>query len=287
MENNYKLKKILYNYLKFDEILSIKNFYWTYIIKYEKNNQKYFFKFILKNTFIWGLEYPFEKEKHLYISYFLMKKIEKINKIKIYNFFNDDILVGFNGDWIEGKILTINDLKNKKILEKIASKIAYIHNLTISISNKQHRKRFYLRSFREIFLNNENLISIYEFYCKKQCKNILKNKWLKLFEIYNNYISKENIDRLSFIHWDFWYGNILFDGKEVYFIDFSRILYGEPGLDIGRFLGEIDFLKLKNIKNKFLEFYINFSGDKNIENYIKLSLETIKLFLELKKLKNN
>ncbi|MDR2541571.1 MAG: phosphotransferase [Candidatus Peribacteria bacterium] len=32
---------------------------------------------------------------------------------------------------------------------------------------------------------------------------------------------------MTTLHGDFWNGNMIYDGKEVFFIDFSRLGYGE------------------------------------------------------------
>ena len=74
--------------------------------------------------------------------------------------------------------------------------------------------------------------------------------------------------------------NVLLDEKNApFFIDYSRIPYGDAGIDIGWFVGYMLFSKICT-ENKiyleaaqyFVDQYIAFSGDSKILDYCLMSL---------------
>ena len=96
---------------------------------------------------------------------------------------------------------------------------------------------------------------------------------------------ENHADRLRPLHGDFWGSNIFFktDGS-VTAVDFSRIPYGEPGIDVGYFVaqflwfyhdtGNVYFKKLGEL---FVESYAAKTGDKDIRKTLCLPLGLLAL----------
>jgi len=87
-------------------------------------------------------------------------------------------------------------------------------------------------------------------------------------------------DRLSALHGDFWGGNLFFrtDGT-IWVIDYSRIPWGDPGIDIGWWISQYLWLYCETGNNyfrelgeKFFEKYEQKSGDKEIRQAAALSI---------------
>ena len=130
------------------------------------------------------------------------------------------------------------------------------------------------------FSNNETLLSVYEiWYSKSEYEELGWKIFNLMLKRYKEFIKTEKINRLTTLHWDFWYDNVIIWKDDVYFIDFSRIPYWDPAIDIGRFIWEpvlryglFEDKKWKSVVNKFLQKYIEITKDKDIIRYIDISL---------------
>jgi thiamine kinase-like enzyme len=93
-------------------------------------------------------------------------------------------------------------------------------------------------------------------------------------------IQSSTTRNLSYLHGDFWYSNILVDiDNNPFFIDYSRIPYGDAGIDIGWFVGNftLEYIKTKNrvyldAARVFIDEYIHVTGDKDILKFAVLPL---------------
>ena len=138
----------------------------------------------------------------------------------------------------------------------------------------------YKRSVRDILCHPELTLSV--FTNNLQDSEIFKygfkyeyiTNMLKLFDTCTDGA------RLSLVHGDFWYSNIMLDENKVPFlIDYSRQGYGEPGIDVGWFYGSMMWLAVVE-KNKiyeqvaryFIERYVLHSKDAEIEKYATIPL---------------
>lgn len=92
-------------------------------------------------------------------------------------------------------------------------------------------------------------------------------------------------ERLRPLHGDFWGSNIFYklDGK-VSVVDFSRIPYGEPGIDVGYFLAQYLWLYhetgnkyFKKLGEKFIDAYEKKTGDGEIRKTLCLPLGLLAL----------
>lgn len=168
-----------------------------------------------------------------------------------------------------GYILTDSD---KKIIEKIAELLFFVHKRKFSLSEKK-KEMIYKRSLRDIIAHPELTLSVFENNLKKS--KIFKGQFrydylaemIKVSEFFGKYHK-----RISCVHGDFWLANILVDkNKEPFFIDYSRLCYGDPGMDVGYFYtaalwGAIYYKKsyLKDVAEHFLAHYLLISKDKDI-----------------------
>lgn len=92
-------------------------------------------------------------------------------------------------------------------------------------------------------------------------------------------------DRLRPLHGDFWGANIFCQPKgKVSVIDFSRIPYGEPGIDVGYFVAQYLWFYhstgnsyFKKLGELFIESYAAKAGDKEIRQTLCLPLGLLAL----------
>ncbi|MFH2232579.1 MAG: phosphotransferase, partial [Patescibacteria group bacterium] len=91
---------------------------------------------------------------------------------------------------------------------------------------------------------------------------------------------KDRCDRLVALHGDFWGTNLFFkkDGS-IWVIDYSRIPWGDRGIDIGWWLSQYLWFYhetqneyFKELGEKFLDMYEKKSGDKEIRRAVSLAL---------------
>jgi thiamine kinase-like enzyme len=85
----------------------------------------------------------------------------------------------------------------------------------------------YRRSLREVVTNYETILSLYEQSIGEQPSHIV-TLVKQAFGLYMDIIDTHSDRPCVSLHGDFWHNNIIFDDKDPYFIDFSRIPYGEP-----------------------------------------------------------
>lgn len=91
---------------------------------------------------------------------------------------------------------------------------------------------------------------------------------------------RDRADRLAGLHGDFWGTNLFFkeDGS-VFGIDFSRIPWGDPGIDIGWWLAQYLWLYhetgnryFRELGEAFLQEYERQSGDREIRQAVSIAL---------------
>ncbi|MDD2891815.1 MAG: phosphotransferase [Candidatus Gracilibacteria bacterium] len=175
--------------------------------------------------------------------------------------------------------------ENKEILRKIASKIAILHTKEVpEQSDDIYAKELYIRGYRELLINPELTLDVFSqfdpshsFFGQVPHKH---NYLEKMHQEYDRMILSTRERKLSFLHGDFWSSNILIDTENnPFFIDYSRIPYGDAGIDIGWFVGNfvLEYIKTKNriyldAAKVFMDEYIKETGDKDILQYLVLPL---------------
>lgn len=75
---------------------------------------------------------------------------------------------------------------------------------------KLEKQAMYRRSLRETLTHNETLFSIYESKeTSSHQKKLLEKISLRMLESYFELIAVADVSRLSYLHGDFWHGNII------------------------------------------------------------------------------
>ena len=166
-------------------------------------------------------------------------------------------------------------------LEKITDYINKIHRIKHPSENVEILKSIYNDGLRSILISPElTVMLLHDFTDSHQLLPACEH---------GNYIGlmlnlihkwKDRHDRLAALHGDFWGTNLFFkkDGS-VWAIDYSRIPWGDPGVDIGCWLSQYLWFYhetknpyFKEIGEKFLNMYIEKSGDNEIRQSVSLVL---------------
>lgn len=150
----------------------------------------------------------------------------------------------------------ILDDNEKDLLEKIAKKIAKLHNKKVTWDINE--KDLYQRWLQEVIINPEitfDIMSCFPAEHKHFWNNPNKYHFIsKMIEVYDIQRSNTSWRKLCYLHWDFWASNILIDNdNNPFFIDYSRIPYGDAGIDIGRFLWSYVLAKIITGKEIYIE----------------------------------
>ena len=275
------IKQALNKFLN-EEIIEIKKFEAGFLSNWFKiiwKNKTYFAR-CLKDEYLW---YLYKNED--YCNFSISDKM--INNAK--SWIKSYWVIKYNNksyhitDFFEWKTLSLEDINENNIV-KIADKIWQIHknwNTNLQNLSQDNKKILYNRSVREVITHSETVFSTYETrIVNTKDEDFFKEYIWKMLDTYFNYVQWNYFDRISYLHGDFWQWNIMQDKNEnIAFIDFSRIPYGEPGIDIWRFLAQFQIDSIINFENKekndnlqtiFLENYIKITQDRNILNHIKL-----------------
>ncbi len=167
--------------------------------------------------------------------------------------------------------------REKEIGEKIAAVFAEIHSHKHSIPSGEKFNE-YSRSLRDVVGHPELTLNI--FY------NFLKNSKVLNGEFRYSYLAEmlkvaeyfsQFSERNSLVHGDAWHANVLLDGNDLRIIDYSRLVHGEPGIDVGHFyvvclqlaLAQKDDYHVR-MAQAFLSKYIEITKD----DFIKQSMVT-------------
>jgi hypothetical protein len=260
---------------KIINIEKINSWFLSQWFKLRSKSKTYFARNIIKK--LWWFEYLLEDKKSFEISHFMSQNWN----IKSYWVIEFEWSQYHITDFFEWNILWLYKMKESHIIQ-IAQKIWNIHkNWKLNNHfNDNEKAIYYKRSFREILTNPETLFSIYEMHIVwSKEKDFFKELIFKMLNTYFDYINNIDFNRLTTIHWDFWQGNFLINKDEqIEFIDFSRIPFWEPWIDIWWFLTQLDIDIIvqtdtfqSNYKKLFLQKYIEVTWDIKIENYLDLS----------------
>jgi len=274
------LKEKLSIFLKdnINNIILINSWFLSQWYKVFWNKQNYFIRTIIKKT--WWFEYDIEDKKSFNISHNMQKKdIWWLNSYWVLKYNNQFYHIT---DYFEWNILWLTDMTKENIIE-IANIIWNLHinwKKTLSNFSSEELKIYYKRGLREIITNPETLFSLYEWYIIWNQDEVFFQKLIdKMLKTYFKLIKNFDENRLTTIHWDFWQGNILINNNwNIKLIDFSRIPFWEPWIDIGRFITQFDIeyiinndINILKLKELFLEQYLKITKDKDILNYTELS----------------
>lgn len=259
-----------------DKVISINplsdgNFSNWFIVEWKHG--KYFMRRFKHN--VHGYEYPHDEKWSFDNSNYMMHMFG--NEIKSYWVFEFENHLFHVQDYFQGTVLWLDDL-NEQLVESIAEYLANLHlewKRNTNAFNIDKKKRIYARSLREYITNFEGVLPLFEAEIDNQ--PFFKEFLLKLREQYITILSTTNYERITALHGDFWFGNILYnqENNAIHLVDFSISPFWEPGIDVGWFIADLElwslfwnYDKLQNYKNLFLNKYISITWDDDIKNYI-------------------
>lgn len=241
-----------------------------FLVKWENNN--YFLR-KFKDNIDW-YEYKHDEYRWFQNSHY---SLSQIKDIKTYWVFEFQWNIYHLQEYLNGKVISLDDL-NEITIKKIAEKIAKQHlewRSKVEIFSNDKKRRLYTRSCREYITNFEGILPLYE-------SNLLENNFFEdyfpnVIKTFFSYIKNNRFNKLTTLHWDFWFWNILKNEDNLYFIDYSIIPFWEPGIDIGRFVADLELWglfgnkeTLQQYKKIFLETYIKITNDESINNFLLL-----------------
>ncbi len=165
--------------------------------------------------------------------------------------------------------LDVDDLNE---IEKVTNYIAKIHAIKHP-GDKKTRDAVYNDFLRSVIGHPEYTLQLMHSF-EKNDKFLPPSKQGKYLELMLKFMHewKNRGDRLCALHGDFWVSNaIKRSDKSLYFIDYSRMPWGDPGFDVGFWTSSFYF-QYTGTKNKycrdyiraFMDSYIKKTGDKEI-----------------------
>jgi len=173
------------------------------------------------------------------------------------------------------------DSKDLEEISKIVDYIYRVHSIKHQSRDEERLKAIYNDSLRAVLTHPElSLMFLFDFpynhpiLPKEKQKEYIVLAW-ELFQKW-----KDRYDRLSALHGDFWGANFFFkkDGS-VWVIDYSRIPWGDPGIDIGWWFGQYLWFYhetgnnyFQKLGEKFLNAYIEKTKDEEIVRALSLAM---------------
>lgn len=173
---------------------------------------------------------------------------------------------------------------DEKDLEEIDAVVAFavqLHSVKHPTANKQERQAIYRDGIKSVLTHPELTFALLEDFpedhpflsAEKQAAHI--NRMLQ-----NIYRFKNCHNRLCALHGDFWGANVFFrEDNSIGVIDYSRIPWGDPGIDIGWWLSPYLWQYhltgnsyYKELGEEFIKRYETASGDGFIRNAMSLAM---------------
>lgn len=161
----------------------------------------------------------------------------------------------------------------------IVAVVAAIHAIPYSSIDAEHVQSVYMDGLRAELIHPE--VTVTAMHQLDEAHPIIPpSKQGEYLGLYLQLIHKwkGRTERLRALHGDLWGANVFVrkDGT-AWIIDFSRIPWGDPGIDIGRWMGQYVWFYLitknpyfKNLGELFLETYIEKTGDTEIREAASL-----------------
>jgi thiamine kinase-like enzyme len=171
------------------------------------------------------------------------------------------------------------DEDDEKELNSIADELIKIHSVKHSSKDENILKSVYDDGLRNMLINPElSIMMLSEFPSDYKILDLEGQKEMISLMYENIKSCMGRFDRLTALHGDFWGANIFFkDDGDLFVIDFSRIPWGDPAIDVGWFISEyIWYYHLtgnryfKDLTETWLKIYEEKSGDGEIRKFIPL-----------------
>jgi len=157
--------------------------------------------------------------------------------------------------------------------EKVAEIFADIHSHKHPIERGTKFDE-YSRSLRDVVAHPELTLNIFHNFLQKSevLKGDFRYEYLaEMIRVAEHF--SQFTERNALIHGDAWHANVLVNDSDLYLIDFSRLVHGEPGIDVGHFyvvclqlaLTQKDDYHVR-MAQAFLSKYIELTKDEFIKN---------------------
>lgn len=176
--------------------------------------------------------------------------------------------------------------EDKKEIDTVVQLLAKIHSTKHPSQDKEFQKTVYNGGIRSVLISPElTIMFLHDFTKDNQILTLaVQKKFIGLMlELLHHY--KDRSDRLCALHGDFWGANVFFrpDGT-AWTIDFSRIPWGDPGIDVGWWLSQYLWLYFetnnpyfKELGEYFLTRYEQTTGDKESREAVSIVLGLLAL----------
>ncbi|NTU99237.1 aminoglycoside phosphotransferase family protein, partial [Candidatus Falkowbacteria bacterium] len=173
---------------------------------------------------------------------------------------------------------TVDD-EDRKQLSLIADALIKIHSVKHPSNDASRLKAVYDDGLRNMLSNPELFLMVLSEFPEDYAVLDLEGQKEIISLVYENIKACMGCHvRLSALHGDFWGANIFFkDDGDIFIIDYSRIPWGDPGIDVGWFIAEYLWQYhltgnsyFKELIELWLEIYEQKSGDKEIRKHMPL-----------------
>ncbi len=155
-------------------------------------------------------------------------------------------------------------------IHAIVEGLVRVHQTKTGIRNPVQRASLYRRALRDVLTHPEMTLMMFDQYLRKS--RILRGSFRDAYLIEMIRVAEHfgrHDRRLALVHGDFWMSNILFDHKQrPFFIDYSRFVHGEPGMDVGEMYAAFVWLAFEHqnpyfqeLARYFVDRYVRVSGD--------------------------
>jgi len=161
-------------------------------------------------------------------------------------------------------------------INKITDLIIKVHSQKYGSKDNDYLKKIYNDGLRSVINNPELTLSILQ--------SLPRDYDILPIHMHKEYLGhmldiiykwEGRSDRLCALHGDFWGNNLFFINNKPFLIDFSRIPWGDPGIDIGWWMFEYMWLYYKTGNNyyqklgeEFLKIYEQKTKDSEIREAI-------------------
>ncbi len=172
---------------------------------------------------------------------------------------------------------TMIDAEDKKEIEDVVDILVAIHKQPLPFEDNEKKKRVYRDSLKSVITHPELTFRLLQDFPHDHPllpKSRHKEYLGLMVDVMYHWHDKH--DRLTLLHGDFWGANLFRrkDGSS-YIVDFSRIPFGEPGIDVGWWLCQYLWYYhedqneyFKQLGEYFLETYITKTGDTDIRDAV-------------------
>lgn len=171
------------------------------------------------------------------------------------------------------------DEEDKKQLNAIADELIKIHSVKHPSKDRDKLKAVYDDGLRNMLISPElSIMVLSEFPADYKILDLEGQKEMISLMYENIKTCMGRFDRLTALHGDFWGANIFFkDDGNLFVIDFSRIPWGDPAIDVGWFTAEYLWYYhltgnryFRDLTETWLKIYEEKSGDKEIRKFMPL-----------------